>query len=350
MKKAAVLFFLLLLLSGLFLALSFSLKAYRSFHAAGLHSEMTQIYIAPGTGLKKIASLLEKNGLIKNGLIFQLGVRLSRKTNALKSGEYQIPPYASPQMIMNILSQGQTFVRKVTVPEGLTSFQIAMILDNAYGLTGKISTLPEEGSLLPDTYYYSMGDTKQSVLDRMHVAMQKTVRDLWSKRRDDLPFKTPEEAVILASIVEKETGVSGERAHVASVFINRLHKGMRLQSDPTVIYALSNGSGILERQLWSNDLKVQHTHNTYVIKGLPPSPIAHPGRAALEAVLNPMDTKDLYFVADGNGGHVFAEDLKEHNINVRRWRNVKKLRKTTLTPPDIPSLKKENDEPDTSQR
>ncbi|MBQ4084910.1 MAG: endolytic transglycosylase MltG, partial [Alphaproteobacteria bacterium] len=346
-KKTVVLFFLAMTLAGFFLAYSYVVKAYHTFNEVGTFTEMIHFEVPQGVGLKRIAYLLEKSGAITDRHIFQLGVRLSKKAGQLKTGEYELPPYASPRMIMTILTEGQTIVRRITIPEGLTVFQIAELIDGAYGLTGSIETLPPEGSILPNTYHYTKGDTKQALLDRMSTAMNKTIQELWQKRQANLPVKTPQEAVILASIVEKETGLKGERAHVASVFVNRLRKGMRLQSDPTVIYALSNGTGILKRQLWSNDLKVKHTHNTYVIKGLPPTPIANPGRAALTAVLNPMDTNDLYFVADGTGGHVFAETFEEHNINVRRWRNIKKMKKADPRPPHIPlALDKDDEETD----
>jgi UPF0755 protein len=196
-------------------------------------------------------------------------------------------------------------------------------LAHAYGLDGTIAEIPPDGSLLPDTYHYSYGDKRSEILGRMTKAMDGALAELWAKRAADLPLTSPTEALILASIVEKETGVADERAHVASVFLNRLGKGMRLQSDPTIIYGLFGGEGKpADRPIYQSDLKKDTPYNTYMIKGLPPTPIANPGKDALEAVANPWKTQDLYFVADGTGGHVFAATLDEHNANVRRWRKL----------------------------
>jgi UPF0755 protein len=225
-------------------------------------------------------------------------------------------------------------IRKLTIPEGLTSTQIRDILAKAEGLSGSPLTAPE-GSLLPETYDYAWGDTRAGLIRRMAAAQRTTLEALWRERQTGLPLTGPREAVILASIVEKETGAASERARVAAVFHNRLRRGMRLQSDPTIIYALTGGKTRLGRNLNRADLAIDHPYNTYRIKGLPPGPIANPGRAALIAVLNPVKSTELYFVADGSGGHAFAKTLKEHNRNVAKWRRL--LRRTGKRPPKKPN-------------
>jgi UPF0755 protein len=213
--------------------------------------------------------------------------------------------------------------RRLTIPEGLTNFQIAHLLWATEGLQGNIPPLPGEGMLFPETYHFSWGDTREDVILRLHQAMRKTLREGWNPRASGLPLKNSQEALILASIVEKETAVAEERPHIAAVFLNRLRHGMRLQSDPTVVYDLTDGKGALGRPLTREDLKQETPSNTYVIDGLPPTPISNPGRLALQAVLHPTVSDDLYFVADGSGGHAFSKTLAEHNRNVARWRKVR---------------------------
>ena len=262
--------------------------------------------------------------LIDDPLLFRLGVRVLGKSRSLQSGEYVLPPGATMRNVVDILTSGKTVARRLTLAEGLTSFEFVQEIEQAEGLDGRIETVPAEGTLLPETYHYSRGDTRTEIVRRMERALDQVLAELWPGRAAELPLKTPEEAVVLASIVEKETGVDGERALVASVFVNRLSKGMRLQSDPTVVYGLTGGKGLLGRALTRQDLQTPHPYNTYLIDGLPPGPIANPGRAALEAVLNPAKTKFLYFVADGSGGHAFAATLDEHNRNVAKWRKFKR--------------------------
>jgi UPF0755 protein len=232
--------------------------------------------------------------------------------------------------VLDKLVAGDVVLRQVTIPEGLTTAQVLDLLAGVDGLEGTISMPPSEGSLLPETYDYTLGDTREMLIERMRKGMDSLIAELWPKRAAELPLKSPEEAVILASIVEKETGIPAERPRVAAVFVNRLKRGMPLQSDPTVIYGLTrgkvasvaNGEGILGRKLIRADLDLDNPYNTYRILGLPPGPIANPGRASLEAVLNPPATTELYFVADGTGGHAFASTLEEHNRNVARWRKL----------------------------
>jgi len=221
----------------------------------------------------------------------------------------------------------------VTIPEGLTSYQIVERLKADPNLSGNIEAMPPEGSLLPETFIVERGMARQSVIDRMQAEARKLIEKAWAHRKKDLPIKSVEEAVTLASIVEKETGRSGERDRVAAVFVNRLRHNMRLQSDPTILYGLGGGKTVWSRPIQKPEITQKTTHNTYQIDGLPPTPICNPGRAALEAVLNPAETKDLYFVADGTGGHVFAETLRDHNANVQKWRAAEKeLRGKTVSP------------------
>ncbi len=298
--------------------------SYSQFVAEGPLAVQKEVVLPKGKGLKRIARLLYKEGVISSPSVFMLGVRASGNMSSIKAGEYSFPPRASAKMVMNIITSGRTFVRRLVVPEGLTSSQIVMLMNNAKGLVGVVSKAPKNGSLLPDTYHYSYGDTKEGMLRRMKNAMNRTLDELWEQRNPAVPFKTPQEAVILASVVEKETSLKRERPLIASAFINRLNKGMKLQSDPTVIYAVTEGKYNLKRSLTYKDLRYEHPYNTYVVTGLPQGAIANPGKAAIQAVLNPADTKNIYFVADGTGGHAFAETYSQHQENVKRWRAIRK--------------------------
>lgn len=293
---------------------------YAQFTGPGPLPVATAIVIPSGTGLEGIAHALTRSGALRHDFVFVAGVKISGEARNLKAGEYLIPETASPRQIMDIMISGKTVVRRLTIPEGLTVAEVKQRLELTEGLTGDEGN-PAEGSLLPETYHFSYGDTRRDLIHRMQEAMTETVRRLWEMRAPDLPFKTPEEAVILASIVERETGLPQERGLVAGVFINRLRKGMRLQSDPTVAYGIAPDG--LDRALTRADLKSPTPYNTYVIRGLPPTPIANPGVDAIRAVLQPQETDYLYFVADGSGGHAFARTLEEHNRNVRKWRRIK---------------------------
>ncbi len=278
--------------------------------------------IPPGTGVSGIARRLEQAGVIERGFVFEMGARLLHG-RSLRAGEYEIPAQASTHAIVELLASGKTYVRRLTVPEGLTTAEALEIVGAAEALSGQIGKQPGEGELLPETYNYSYGDKRDDMVVRMAAAMQRTLAELWDRRAPDLPLATPREALILASIVEKETGVEAERARVAGVFMNRLRLGMRLESDPTVVYALSRGGEPLGRALTRKDLETDDPYNTYRNVGLPPGPIANPGRAALAAVLAPMSTNELYFVADGAGGHRFARTYAEHLKNVARYRALR---------------------------
>ena len=257
--------------------------------------------------------------------MFKLAARLEELAPALKAGEYELPPGASIMDIVRLLKEGKALLRFVTIPEGLTTAMIFRRLEAEELLTGEISFEVREGDLLPETYSFQRGDTRDSVLKRMKDAHDDVLAALWEGRHADLPIKTADEAVILASIVEKETGIADERPRVAAVFVNRLRRGMRLQSDPTIIYGLTGGEP-LGRGIRRSELRKETPYNTYIIRGLPPTPIANPGRDALAAVLNPVETNELYFVADGTGGHAFATSLAEHNRNVAKWRQIERTR------------------------
>ena len=305
------------------------LTTYTQFVEDGPLTESKDVLIPKGRSLKQVARLLKREGVIDSPAIFELGVRASGNTLKIKSGEYNFPKHSSAKLVMNILTDGQTVARRFVAPEGMTSAQIVELMDRYLGLTGVVKEIPPDGTLLPETYSYSYGDTKESLIRRMENKMTQTIQELWAKRNKKVPLKNPHEAVILASIVEKETARPDERPHIASVFYNRLEKRIRLQSDPTVIYAITNGKLDLKRALTYADLKVQNPYNTYVVYGLPQGPISNPGRAALAAVLNPMETNDVYFVADGKGGHVFSPTYEEHQKNVARWRQSQKKKKVS---------------------
>jgi len=293
----------------------------QQFDAPGPAAATLEVDIPAGSGLNAIAARLERAGAIESADIFRLATRFRQAERGLKAGEYEIAPRASMADILAQLQAGKTIERRVTIPEGLTSLQIVAVLNATEKLTGEIDAIPPEGSLAPETYFFTTGEDRAAILARMRAAQTAILDTLWEDRAADLPFDTKAEALTLASIVEKETGVSSERGRVAGVFVNRLRKGMRLQTDPTVIYGVAGGEG-LDRPISRADLKDANPYNTYVIGGLPPTPIANPGKASIEAALNPATTPDFYFVADGTGGHAFARTLAEHNRNVRRWRKI----------------------------
>lgn len=295
---------------------------WSAFTQPGPLDQPTTVVVPRGAGLDGIARRLAEAGVIVDTTLFVIGAKATGSARGLKAGEYRFPASISSRDALGMIERGETVVRRITVAEGLTSIQVQDLLENAEGLEGT-AELPPEGSLLPETYHYSWGDDRAGIVRRMRRSMDETVTRLWNERADDLPFKTPEQAVILASIVERETGVAGERGLVAGVFINRLKLGMRLQSDPTVAYGVAGGAG-LDRPLTRGDLRTETPYNTYVIAGLPPGPICNPGLSALQAVLKPTQTDYLYFVANGSGGHAFARTLAQHNRNVRAWRRIQR--------------------------
>ncbi len=296
-----------------------------TYQSPGPLTTNANFIVRSGAGPSEIASRLEASNIISDARIFKyLAARQLRDGDTLKAGEYEIKAGASMKDIMELMESGKSILYSVTLPEGLTTRQIFNKLQADPILEGELpSALPPEGSLEPNTYKFSRGAKRAEIVDQMAAAQKKLVDQIWEKRDANLPFANKQELVILASIVEKETGLADERAHVASVFINRLAKNMRLQSDPTVIYGLFGGDGKpTDRPIYQSDLKKETPYNTYIIKGLPPTPIANPGRDALEATANPWKSQDLYFVADGSGGHVFSATLEEHNANVKRWRKI----------------------------
>ena len=304
---------------------------YHQFESAGPLPVSRVVAIPKGEGRIEIATRLERQGIISNRWTFiasyLLRNALSDSPVELKAGEYEIKKHASMADVLNTLVQGKSILLKLTIPEGLTSQQIVERVRGEPGLEGEITDIPQEGSLLPDTYRFSKGMARQELLERMQVEMQRYLALAWANRQADLPLKTPQEAIIFASIVEKETGRPDERSRVAGVFMNRLRTGMRLQSDPTVIYGIAGGQGGLGRPITRADLRQQSAHNTYQIKGLPPTPICNPGRSAIDATLKPAETKELYFVADGSGGHAFSTTLTQHNAAVSNWRKVERGRR-----------------------
>ena len=278
------------------------------------------VVIPRGSSAEEIATQLWHAGVLSDPYSFQLGGRLDGSASRLRSGEYAFAAGIAPRDAAAQLAAGRTVIRRLTVPEGLTTVQVLALVRSAEGLEGDIGAEPPEGALLPETFFYSWGDSRRQMIARAQRGMSELVSQLWAKRAPDLPLRTPEDALILASIVEKETALQEERPRIASVFLNRLRRGMRLGADPTVVYGITNGRSSLDRPLTRADTETATPWNTYLIDGLPPTPIANPGRASLQAVLQPAQTDDLYFVADGAGHHVFARSLAEHNRNIARLR------------------------------
>ena len=296
------------------------------FENPGPAATASTVLIKPNTGVQEISQLLFRRGLISDPRIFQVGLRAYGNDGKLKAGEYEVKARASMHEIMELLKSGKSVLYSLTIPEGLTVEQAFQRIATHEALEGEMpAEMPAEGMLAADTQRFTRGTKRQQIIDRMVAHQKQLVDEIWQRRVADLPLKDVNEFVTLASIVEKETGKGDERSRVAAVFINRLKRGMRLQSDPTIIYGLFGGKGKpSDRPIFQSDIEKPTAYNTYVIDGLPPTPIANPGRAALEAVANPSKTDELYFVADGTGGHVFASTLEEHNQNVARWRELEK--------------------------
>lgn len=287
-------------------------------------SEDTLFLVNKGDSLNKIAQSLQDKKLVNDKYIFILFSKINRIYPQIKAGEYLFNGEFSIKQTAEKLSSGKVYLRKVTFPEGLTSTEIAKILHKENFLSKDEFAAPAEGSILPETYAYMRGDSPEKIIKQAQKAMQNVLEQAWQERDQNLPLQSKEELLILASIVEKETGIGMERAQVASVFVNRLRLGMLLQTDPTVIYALTNGKEDLNRSLTRKDLSIDSPYNTYKYAGLPPTPICNPGKDAIYAAAHPSETPYLYFVASGNGGHNFATTLSEHNENVRKWRELNK--------------------------
>jgi UPF0755 protein len=321
-------FFILILFAALS-AIGFGL--YHGVSSAilnrpALTSQTSYYYLPKGSGLLRASYLGEQEGLVETHWHFAFAAKSLGLETKLKAGEYEISPGSKLREILSTITSGKTYKRRLTISEGRSNLQILAMLSGVFGLVqGDISEgkLLPEGSYLPETYFYERGESVEAVLSRMARGMDTEVQKAWDNRTANLPIQSIDEAITLASIVEKETGVGSERAVVAAVFINRLRRNMRLQSDPTVIYGITGGLP-LERPISRADLRGDTPYNTYRINGLPPTPIANPGVAAIEAVLNPANVTYLYFVADGTGGHAFANTLSEHNKNVSRWRQIER--------------------------
>lgn len=362
------------LLIGAASALVWAQSQYRQ---AGPLAEAICLHVPGGSSMATVSADLEEQGAVSSGLIFRLGADYSERSSRLKAGSFLVEPGATMEEIVTAITASgrstcgtevnyrigvlraevvvreldpasQTFNEtarfrpaeeaapakyqavadavgtrfRVTLAEGATSWQVVEALKRADFLTGEVAEVPGEGSLAPDSYEVRKGSARAELLTDMQEAQTSILTELWQSRQDGLPLETPEEALVLASIVEKETGQAEERGLVSSVFVNRLNQGMRLQTDPTVIYGITEGRGALGRGLRQSELRRATPYNTYVIEGLPPGPIANPGRDAIAAALNPEDSRYLFFVADGTGGHAFAETLAQHNENVAKWRQI----------------------------
>jgi UPF0755 protein len=351
--------------------------AQSRYTAPGPLAEAICVRVAPGSSMEAVSADLAERGAIENATLFRMGADYTEKSGQLKAGSFLVPENASMEQIVDLVTRGgastcgtevvyrvgvnraeiqiremdpvtgrfdinarfvpgeedapETYAKltkqsdtrfRISTAPGATSWQVVESLKKADFLTGEIAEVPPEGMLAPDSYEVRAGAERQALLDKMQEAQQKRLEAAWAEREEDLPYETMEEALIMASIVEKETGQPEERDMVASVFVNRLRKNMRLQTDPTVIYGVTEGKGVLGRGLRQSELRAKTDWNTYVIEGLPPTPIANPGRDAIHAALNPAETEYLYFVADGTGGHAFATNLDEHNRNVQKWRKI----------------------------
>ncbi len=316
MKK---LFFLGMLLSvfGTFVLFDMATKA-------GTYTTEREVLIPRGANSTVVARKLKEAGVIEYPQLFRLIGRFNGLDKKLKAGEYVFAPQMSLVEVMQKIADGDIFYRRITLPEGLTTTQMLELIMSEPFLSEEITVAVKEGELLPETYSFVRGDSRNSIVLQAKRAMQDALLEIWEGREATLPLKNPKELLILASIVEKETGIPEERGLVASVFVNRLKKGMMLQTDPTVIYALTNGQQELGRALTRKDLKIDNPYNTYKYYGLPPSPICNPGRKALEASARPEQSNYIYFVASGNGGHNFAKSLIEHNNNVQKWKKTQR--------------------------
>jgi len=305
-------------------ALVWALWSYQGAGPAARQGAGTTVILRHGASLTEIASTLERAGVVRSSSLFMAAAQITGAARELKAGEYAFESRAPMARVLDDIRTGKVVRRLLTIPEGFTSEMVAEALQRTSALSGA-APQPPEGAVLPDTYQFERDDDRAALLKRMMDARDQTLAQLWARRQPGLPFATPEEAVVLASIVEKETAVPSERPRIAGVFVNRLRAGMRLESDPTIIYGVSRGRP-LGRGIRLSELNAPTPYNTYQVDGLPPTPICNPGRAALAAVLDPPKTTELFFVADGSGGHVFASTFAEHRKNVEKWRALEKSR------------------------
>jgi UPF0755 protein len=330
--------FTVLILAAIVGGIIFAVAKNR-FDAAGPLEADKVVNIPPRLGIRDIADLLVKEGVIDHPLTFIMSAKLAELRGELRFGEYQFVKESSLHDVINTIAEGKVVQHPITIAEGLTSEQIVQRLLESDILSGNIKEIPKEGSMRPETYRFTRGMPRDQVIQRLQQAQRGLVQEIWEHRLPELPLRSPEQLVTLASIVEKETGRGDERTRVAAVFVNRLKQRMRLQSDPTIIYGLVGGKGTLGRPILRSEIEQPTPYNTYVIDGLPPGPIANPGRAALEAVANPARTKELYFVADGTGGHAFSETLDQHQRNVARLRALEQAQRdgTSAAIPAVPA-------------
>lgn len=284
-------------------------------------SDSVVVNIAKGASVQQSAEILHEQGVIDSPLLLRLVLKYQGNEGKLKAGEYLFEPHISMMNVIAKLVRGDVVYHKITIPEGYTVGQVLYLLNNDEALSGEFEVIPEEGAFLPETYIFQRNESRDVIVQKAAASMQKKLQEVWDNRAENLPYKDMGELLVMASIIEKETGVDEERAKVSSVFVNRLRQGMRLQTDPTVIYALTEGKSELGRALTRKDLEIDSPYNTYKYAGLPPTPICNPGAASLYAAAHPDSTDYLYFVASGNGGHNFAKSLKEHNQNVTNWKN-----------------------------
>jgi len=292
---------------------------------------VANVVLVPHGGLDQVADVLVQEGVVSNAVALRAAIA-TRSQGSIRAGELEFPAAASLRQVLEVLRTARPVQHRLTIPEGLTATQVAVLLDRAPALEGD-TAVPEEGHLLPETYSYERGTPRATLVERGRVAMDHALERNWAVRSPAVPLDTPHDALILASIVERETAKPEERPRIAAVFLNRLRRHMRLQSDPTVVYGASGGSGVLEHGLTKAELERPDPYNTYRIAGLPPGPISMPGLASLKAVMQPADTDDLFFVADGSGGHVFARTAEEHIRNVAHWRGVERARQTATPVP-----------------
>jgi peptidoglycan lytic transglycosylase G len=317
---------LTLLIMGMVVVFGIVTWTKSTYQNPGPLTEPLDFQVERGEGLTSITDRLAAEGAISSPTVFRIAARYTDLDQGLRFGEYQIPAGASIREILELLNRGGNVVRQLVVPEGLTSWQVVELLNGREELAGEVAVVPPEGSLAPAGYDFQRGDTREALLARMQEEQSVLLAEAWANRAPDLPLRSPEELLTLASIVEKETAVAEERKRVASVFVNRLRRGMRLQTDPSVIYGITEGKAPLGRGLRASELATATPYNTYVRQGLPPTPIANPGKDALDAAASPEESDFLYFVADGSGGHAFAGTLEEHNANVAAWRRIEAQR------------------------
>jgi UPF0755 protein len=316
-RRALVAACVLVLLLGGTAAVAFW-QALLYLNAPGPLAEPRAVVVPRGSPLR-LGEVLQGEGVLHHAVALRIAAQLTTAEGPLRAGEFLFPAGASLRDVLTVLRTARPVQHRLTIPEGLTAAAIAVLLERTETLAGD-AVVPAEGTALPDTYLHERGTPRAAVLERATRAMERALAEAWAGRAEGLPLATPQDMLVLASIVERETGRADERARVAQVFVNRLRRGMRLQSDPTVVYAASGGAGVLDRPISRADLDAAHPYNTYRIPALPPGPIASPGAASLQAVAHPAAGDELFFVADGTGGHAFARTLEEHNRNVARWR------------------------------